>query len=353
MFTTGSKLFLGLSTAAFAAIVLFAAATNGNIVGVMSIASAVVALAMLGGVVLFVRDGDPAADAAGPVPPPATSPTSIWPVVGGFGIAVLGLGLVLDKRLFLFGLVAVVASIVEWMVQSYADRASADPGYNRAVRGRLLQPIEFPVLAALVGVGIILGFSRIMVALPEKGSLVAFIAIGVLVIGGATLLASRPEASKTLLTVLCVLGALGLLVGGILGASKGERNFAAALEENANRSGNAVAAKSNPIAIVIRANGALNTDQLVLPKGLTGHVLFRNNDDGKFNLVIQSVVRVKGEGGTITEVVTDSKTDFIGKGKVADIVVRESVVPNVVLKFMSEPVEGGSGAALEGTILVP
>ena len=353
MFTTGSKLYLGLCAAAFVAIVLFSAATNGDIVGTMTIASAFVALAFLGGIVLFVRDGDPGAEAAGPVPAPATSPTSIWPVVAGIGVAVLGLGLVLDKRLFLFGLVAVLASIGEWMVQAYSDRASADPAYNAKLRGRLLQPIEFPVLAALVAVGIILGFSRIMVALPEKGSLVAFIAIGVLVIGGAVLLASRPEASKALLTVICVLGALGLLVGGIIGASKGERNFAAALEENANRSSNTVGAKSNPIAIVVRQNGALNTEQLVLPKGLTGHVLFRNEDSGKFNLVIETIVRVKNADGSTTDVVVPSKTDFISKGKVADVIVRESIVPNVVLKFKSEPAEGETGPPLEGTIAVP
>ena len=103
----------------------------------------------------------------------------------------------LDTRLFIVGLVIVGLSVVEWAVQSWADRASADPVYNDRVRGRLMHPLEFPVAGLLCGGLIVFGFSRVMVALSKNGAIVVFAVVGVIVMGLAVLLGTRPKVSRT------------------------------------------------------------------------------------------------------------------------------------------------------------
>ena len=76
----------------------------------------------------------------------------MWPIVGALGGVLVVVGLVTYPLVFIFGIIVLLAATVEWMVQAWSERASADSSYNAAVRGRIAHPLEFPVLAA-VGVG--------------------------------------------------------------------------------------------------------------------------------------------------------------------------------------------------------
>ena len=46
--------------------------------------------------------------------------------------------------IFVFGIIALLATTVEWMVQAWSERASADSSYNASLRGRLAHPLELP-----------------------------------------------------------------------------------------------------------------------------------------------------------------------------------------------------------------
>ena len=102
-----------------------------------------------------LRDADPdataalqASDVLPEVAPPASA--SPWPMVGAFGLVVTALGLVVGPGLFVLGLVLLAVTAIEWAVQVWADRATGDPEVNRAIRNRLMAPLEIPVGAVLV-----------------------------------------------------------------------------------------------------------------------------------------------------------------------------------------------------------
>ena len=82
-------------------------------------------------------------------PPPEAS---LWPLVGALGAVLVVVGIVTYPVVFVFGIIALIAAAVEWMVQAWSERASADAEFNAEVRERIAHPVEFPVLAA-VGAG--------------------------------------------------------------------------------------------------------------------------------------------------------------------------------------------------------
>ena len=183
MFTTGSKFFLGAAfVAGFAAFVQGVAVSDPA--GMLVLIGVAVIAVFLGGVMVASRDahaGVPAGGAASVPGVPHTGP-SIWPVAGGLGTALAALGIVVDRRLAGAGVIVLLATVIEWMIQSWSDRSSADTGFNARMRGRVAHPLEFPIFAAILGVGVIYMFSRIMVSLGEKPATVVFSVAGVVVL---------------------------------------------------------------------------------------------------------------------------------------------------------------------------
>jgi len=47
----------------------------------------------------------------------------------------------------------------------------------------------------------------------------------VLILGFASIYAVAPKAGRTIVAVLCLLGALGVITGGIIGAAQGSRDY--------------------------------------------------------------------------------------------------------------------------------
>ena len=62
------------------------------------------------------------------------------------GAVLVVVGLVTYPVVFMFGIIALLAAAVEWMVQAWSERASADVAFNADVRGRIAHPLEFPIL---------------------------------------------------------------------------------------------------------------------------------------------------------------------------------------------------------------
>ncbi|MFP4512345.1 MAG: hypothetical protein ACLFRV_05280 [Acidimicrobiales bacterium] len=245
MITLGAKLYFGLTAAALVAAFVLGLASGGTPLGVISFAwsgpvgdqfgyTVLVGLAaisfFLAIVIVAFRDADAeaVAEVAGTdtlpevVPPAHLSP---WPIVAAFGVATLLVGLVVDLVLAGIGIVLLAAAAVEWTVGAWSDRATGDPDANRALRNRLMAPIETPA-ASVFGVFLFVFFaSRLLLAVSKWGAIGIFGASAVVILAVAAFVATRPSLDRSLVTGALLVGGLLLIGGGIAGLAAGEREF--------------------------------------------------------------------------------------------------------------------------------
>jgi hypothetical protein len=256
MITTGSKWFFGLG---FVSLVLAAAygwTTGGNGLGPLTlgykgsvgdhlgygilVSGAVVSL-FLGFVATAVRDADAEAVAqvAGTDTVPAVTPagTSYWPPVAAFGVALVLIGLVSSTPVFVFGLIVLGIVLVEWTVQAWADRATGDPETNRRIRNRVMNPIEFPAVAALALGVIAIAFSRVFLTFSADVTVWVGVGLTALIVAGAFLVASRPHISSNVVIGLLVVVAVAIVGIGVAGALNGPREFHEEEEEEGTEAG--------------------------------------------------------------------------------------------------------------------
>jgi len=210
----------------------------------------------------------------------------------------------------LLGVVLLLATLVEWSVLSWSERASSDSSYNASLRKRLLNPIEFPVLAA-VGLGVvILSFSRITLAVNKSVGAIAFIVLGSLVLAAGVLFSVRPSLKRGLVTGICVIGAVGIVAAGIAGAGLGLReDLAHAKEEGHYMHQECGAEKSKYFDKLplegVSATSSVDThidlidgklvasvqgiaglqETITVPRSNPTNIVFRNKTDGEYRLV--------------------------------------------------------------------
>ena len=329
MVTTGSKFFFAV-TAILGGILslelvirllspgtyIFGLDTMQSIV----MASAMLACAFLGGLLVAFRDSEAPAEATVAAMPHVSS--SVWPVVSGIAITLMALGLVTDKRIFGVGFAVLLASSFEWMIAGWADKASADPAYNASVRSRFLHPIEFPALGALIIGAIMFGFSRIMLSLNETGAIILFAVVGTIILLVAVGLASRTSFSRQMLAGVLGVGVITIAAFSIVGISRGEHTAEENIPEVEKKASNAVANKANTLASVnataagieFRHDSAV-LDQLLVPRALSTSLMFRNDTGEKAQLVVESVKVVTDKDGNAKEEKDEFATEFIGDGK--------------------------------------
>jgi hypothetical protein len=359
MITTGAKLYFGLAAVAAVALGVLGWATRWQMQATLGAASALIAFAFLGGLMLFTRDPVlvPAEDQQATAPAPRHAG---WAVAAGFGAAVAGVGWAVDTRLFIGGLVVVGLSILEWVVQSWADRASADPVYNDSLRGRLMHPLEFPVAGLLGGGLIVFGFSRVMVAISKDAAIVAFAVIGIIVMAIAIVIATRPSATRSVVGGVLGVSALVVLGGGIAGISQGERTFHEHESECAQREegSRTVSAKAGIAAIVAFDGEALSPDAFVAGRSVILNVIFSNNSDETVKLVVHAGERDKldsagaplkaADGTTIREPV-EFCTDLLGPDTQQALTVSFAEPGS----FPVEAQDEAGTAQASGTVTVP
>jgi hypothetical protein len=239
----------------------------------------------------------------------------MWPAVTAVAVGAIAVGAVSKPIVFKAGVVLLLAAAVEWMVQGWSERASADPAYNAGLRKRMLHPLEFPVLASAGLAAVIYSFSRIMLWIDKSGGPVVFIIAGALVLFGGFLVASKPTLKKGLLTGVCTIAALGLVSTGAVMAVDGQRtiethlttksdsNTACALAEEASgaqaeideKGSQSVASKAAIGITVVLENGKLTAHQLALngtqqvvtvSRGNINNVIFKNRDPEKRRLTV-------------------------------------------------------------------
>jgi len=253
MITTGSKFFYALAAVLLAAAVVYGWSTGGDVVGPLSLGykggvgdhlgygvllAAGVASLFAGLCTTAFRDADPEAGAellgvdAVPAVAPAPTAGSYWPVVGAFGVVLLLVGAVLNNVFFVAGLIALGAVAVEWTMQAWSERATGDPAVNREIRNRVMYPIEIPVAGALIVAVVVLGYSRVFLAVSKLGAVWIALAIAATIFAVGAALSFRPRIRTDLVAGLLAAAAVVTIGAGIFGAVAGEREFEVHGEEH-------------------------------------------------------------------------------------------------------------------------
>jgi hypothetical protein len=327
MTPTGSRFLFAAAVLATIGAVVYGITQEGSL-GTIGLISAALALFLLAGVNLYTRDADvssmdPAATTESAAAARAPGP-SLWPLVAAVGAVLLVVGLITYPVIFIFGLVALLAATVEWMVQAWSERASADNEFNETIRGRIAHPLEFPILGA-VALGIVIySFSRIMLFLSKSGGPAVFIVIAALILVGGFLFAYRPSLRGGAIAGVMAIATVGLVTGGIVAALEGERETEAhettgdlaadgecdtteETEADDNASQN-VAAKANLTAeIILESDGTLvarseGVDEplatLVVVRNNPTNVLFHNETDDERRLVLDLGTRAEVDEAT-------------------------------------------------------
>ncbi len=229
MVNTGSRFWFGVVALGVVGALAYLLTSGGELYGTLVLGFTAVAGVILGVTSISLRDGDVASTTAGSAAaehrPAATRFAAAWPALAALGAAVCMIGLALGGALFYVGVAILAVTLVEWMVQSWAERSTADAAVNQRLRNRIMFPVELPALA-LIGIAVaVIAFSRVLLAVSQTGSTVVAIVVATVIFGVAVLLNARPRVSSSLLTVIVVLGVVGLLGSGIVAAVAGEREF--------------------------------------------------------------------------------------------------------------------------------
>lgn len=303
MIPTGAKLWFGVAAFALVASVAYFIASNGEEYGSMVLLSLVVAaftLALLSSLIgdgdgRVGRDGGRTGAGAERGADAALQLGAAWPALAAVGAGVAFVGLATGGLLLYIGLLLVAAAGVEWMVQAWSERATPDHQQNRSLRNRLMYPVEIPVLAAAVIAVVVIAFSRVLLAVSKVGSTVVAIVVATVILGAAFLITSRPKLSSSLLTGVVVIGAVGLLGGGIVSAVAGEREFEEHGGEAEEAEGGGGGGEAVELLISASNTSSFDEDVLNVPAGVPVDIVFENRQGGvQHNVHITDPVDVQG-----------------------------------------------------------
>lgn len=340
MFPTGSKYFIGVTALSALAAILYMFLVNPSDLGALALVGLVVSAATLAGFSLFTRDSD--VDTVEEAVEAATAPTdsSYWPIVFALGAAMVLLGLATVPVVFILGIAVLVGGGVEWTIQNWADRASADTGYNRAVRAKVLGGIEYPGLSAVIAIVVAFLFSRIMLAASKNAATIIFIIVASLIFALGFVFSSRTDLRRKAVTVVLPLAVAALAVAGVVSALSGEReqlveaaredHFAAEHRECGEEASkyydkhanNKVSLRSAVIATITVENNELyaqmvgldtKVDTVTIPRSNATTVLFRNKDATERRLVVDLGTRQVADSDVVEKVGTC--TQLTGKNQ--------------------------------------
>jgi hypothetical protein len=319
MFTTGSKLFLGATVLSIAGAIAFGASVGGadGILGTIGLITVATVFAFLTGINFFTRDGNLSATEPDVERNAAAAQAqvgrSMWPLAAALGLGGLVVGSVSKPVVFKVSLIVLLAAAVEWMVQGFSERVSADPRYNDGIRKRLLHPLEFPILATVGAAVFIYSFSRIMLTISKDSGRWVFIVIGAVIATAGFVFAAKRGMAKGTAAGIITVGALALAGVGIASAVSGQRTItahpsaspavclgtatASEIEEFDRKGSERVAGKSSVLANVYLTTDkqlyALNNGiasvqyhEITVPRSDTVHVLFHNQSADRYRLTV-------------------------------------------------------------------
>jgi MFS family permease len=150
-----------------------------------------------------------------------------WPIVSVFALAVVLIGLsISSQNLAIAGGIALAAAALMWTLRAWAERATGNEQANVQLYRQMVEPIRLPVLSIIL-IGIVaIGFSRVLLALPNtKSSAAVFGVVALVFLLGAVGVALKPRISRSIIVLLLFGLGLAIVVGGIVGAALGHREF--------------------------------------------------------------------------------------------------------------------------------
>jgi len=204
----------------------------GNHLGYTVLVGVAVAAGFLATLLTLWRDADASAEAESvglEAVPLARAPigANYWPVVAAFSLGAVLVGLAISsKALALTAAIVLGGTVIMWTMRAWAERATGDDRVNLRLYQQVVEPLRLPITALLIVGVVIIGFSRILLTLPDKHSSTAvFGVIGAVVFFACVLIALRPKVSKAPVVLAVFVLGLIVLVGGIVGAARGPRKF--------------------------------------------------------------------------------------------------------------------------------
>jgi len=241
MISWGAKYLLSASLLGWILAISYGIATGGDIVGAMSMGykggvgdhfgytlamTFAFLFLMIALVNLFSREGI-AVDKKGEHLPvlilPKLAPT-YWAPVTGFAVTCMIIGLSYSSAFLILGIVLLFVVLIQWSLQAWADGLSHDAITNEIARSRVSSNVDTPIFSILIGAFVVLGISRVLLAVPAIYSTVVASVVATLVFVISVALA-KFEPSKKMITGIVAFGAVAVLVGGIVAAGIGERDF--------------------------------------------------------------------------------------------------------------------------------
>jgi hypothetical protein len=262
LITTGSKFFFGLGIVMFFTALVYGVVTNGaDHGGILHLISGNGAVDALIGPVTFgykggvgdhvgysilmgfsitslgmgvassaFRDSDALALAQldGSDTPPVVARAvglNAWPAIGAVGGTIVLLGWATSPILFVIGLAVIAIATVEWTISNWAEHSTGDALVNRAVRNRLMLPVEIPIGAVLLIGSVVFCLSRLLLAASEDGSIYVSMGFGLAIFVGALALSAGRQVRRGVAVGALVVGALVVLGVGIGAGIAGPRHF--------------------------------------------------------------------------------------------------------------------------------
>jgi hypothetical protein len=228
MITISARVWLAIAGFALIAAEVYFLATGGEDGGAVTLLFLAVGAIVLAAAGIATNDGDaalPGDEGETEAVVVRSALPAIWPALGAIGAGVTIVGYAAGGLLLYVGFGILAATLVEWMVQSWAERSSADPAYNTALRNRIMFPIEIPVFGLGAVALVILTFSRVLLAVPKNGSIIIAGVVATLILTSAFIIANRPKLSSGALSWLLAVAAVVLLAAGVIGGVSGERKI--------------------------------------------------------------------------------------------------------------------------------
>ncbi|MEI7883179.1 MAG: hypothetical protein WCI32_06545 [Actinomycetota bacterium] len=308
MFTPGSKYLIAITGLSAVSLALYMLLVHPSAIGAVALIGLLTATSLLTGITLFTRDGH-ASEGETSAATLDTPTSSMWPLVGAAGFTLLLVGTITTPIVFILGIVAMLAALIEWTVQAWSERGSGDIAYNASIRQRLLNPIEYPLLAAIGIAVIIFSFSRVMLAINKDAGALTFILAASAISLVGLLISVRPQLKKSIVLTIAVVAAVGLVGAGIASMGVGMRDelVVAGQEDHyahkecgAERSehfdkgvSKTISAKSGADATIELIDGKLTAhaqgieglqDSITVRRSNPINIIFRNKDAGEFRL---------------------------------------------------------------------
>jgi hypothetical protein len=171
----------------------------------------------LAGILVAFRDADPEAEAevvhtdSVPLTRAPVGP-NFMPALAAFGFVAMLVGLATRTPLYAtVGLIVLLVAGFVWTLRTWAERATGDESANAELYHRFIDPLRTPVLALL--------------AVSKTGSVLVFGLVATLFFVVATVLALRPDSARSVTSGLVIVGAIAIVIAGVIGAVSGEREI--------------------------------------------------------------------------------------------------------------------------------